>query len=425
VRRNRTGLNTLTVPRRVVILSEEHPTTPAPSDKPSEPLQPLPETTPAQGKPAKPSLDFPLFPHAAGVWAKKIRGKLHYFGPWSDPDGALRKYNEQKDDLHAGRSPRPDTEGVTVKNVVSAFLTHKMAKMEAGELSVLTLAKYKEVTDLIISAFSGARLVADLRPDDFTALKKRMTKRWGPLRVADFIQHIRSVFKHALDSGQIDRPARFGPGFDRPAQQTLRLHRARQGAKLFTAEQIRKLLGAADTSLKAMILLGINVGFGNADCANLPLTALDLERGWLDYPRPKTGIGRRCPLWPETVLAIREALAKRPTPKPEHAGLVFISRLGTPWCSVREKNRTDGVAVQMTKLLRKLEIDSFRTVADEAKDQPAADSIMGHEAPTMASVYPERISDERLKAVSNHVRAWLFGIKASETDAKAVAPIAE
>jgi hypothetical protein len=68
------------------------------------------------GRPAKPRPDFPLFSHAAGVWAKKIRGKLHYFGPWADPQGALAKYNEQKD------SARPDTEAVTVKDVANSFL---------------------------------------------------------------------------------------------------------------------------------------------------------------------------------------------------------------------------------------------------------------------------------------------------------------
>src|SRR5262249_48658824 len=189
----------------------------------------------------KPSPDFPLFPHATKRWAKKIRGKMHYFGPWDDPDGALASYLKQKDDLHAGRRPREVSEGVRVKDVCNAFLLHKKDKVDAGELPLRRWAKYKEVTDLLVKQFGKSRLVSDLRPDDFTSLKKTMTKRWGPLRVADFIQHARSVFKHALDAELIDRPVRFGPGFDRPSQKTLRLHRAERGPKLFTAREVRAL----------------------------------------------------------------------------------------------------------------------------------------------------------------------------------------
>lgn len=52
---------------------------------------------------------------------------------------------------------------------------------------------------------------------------------------------------------------------------------------------------------------------------------------------------------------------------------------------------------------------TFRTVADEARDQPAANAIMGHAGESMAAVYRERISDERLRAVSDYVHEWLFG----------------
>jgi integrase len=50
----------------------------------------------------------------------------------------------------------------------------------------------------------------------------------------------------------------------------------------------------------------------------------------------------------------------------------------------------------------------FRTVADESKDQPAVDYIMGHESAHISVVYRETISDERLRAVAEHVRGWLF-----------------
>ena len=59
-----------------------------------------------QKKPAQPYADFPLFARATRRWARKIKGKPRYFGPWDDPDGALQKYLDQRDDLHPGRAPR-------------------------------------------------------------------------------------------------------------------------------------------------------------------------------------------------------------------------------------------------------------------------------------------------------------------------------
>src|SRR5258708_1996747 len=101
-------------------------------------------TTPAAtGKPAKPKKPRPDFPHATGRWAKKIRGKMRYFGPWDDPNAALKKYLEQKDALHAGRKPREANEGVTIKELCNQFLTAKRALVESGELTNRSWQDYK------------------------------------------------------------------------------------------------------------------------------------------------------------------------------------------------------------------------------------------------------------------------------------------
>ena len=367
-------------------------------------------------KPDKPTPDFPLFAHAAGVWAKKIRGKLHYFGPWSDPDSALAKYLEQRDALHSGKKPRASTEGVTVKDIANAFLNLKKTHLDAGELSSHTFANYKIAADELVAQCGKSRLVSDLDPEDFTRLRDRMAAKWGLYRLAVTIQHIRSIFKHAFEAGLMPTPIRFGPGFNRPTKKAIRLHKAQQGPQLFAADEIRRMIDAASVPLKAMLLLGINAALGNADCARLPLSALDLDRGWLDFPRPKTGVPRRCPLWPETVAALREAIARRPAPKdPSDAGLVFLTKYGQSW----DKESEGGpVSKETRKLLKKLSINGHRnfyclrhvhrTVSDEARDQPAADHIMGHEVASMSSVYREGISDARLRAVADHVRTWLF-----------------
>lgn len=413
-------------------MSEAYSTAAADSSKPAA-LQP---PTTAGRKPAKPHPDFPLTAHPAGYWCKKIRGKLYYFGPWSDPDGALAKYLDQKEALHAGRKPRSDADAPTVRDAANAFLNHKDALVDSGELSPRTRAKYQEVCDLVVKEFGKGRLVADLGPDDFAGLRKKMTKKWGALRVRDFIQHVRSIFKHAFDAELIDRPVRFGPGFARPSKKTLRLQRAQKGLRMFTAEEIREMIcGAivvgkegpalvqAGMALRAMILLGVNCGLGNEDCGTLPLSALDLDAGWVNHHRPKTGITRRCSLWPETVQAIREALAARPEAKdPAHVGLVFLTKHGGPWSQLGDSP----VSKEMRKLLARLGISGHRsfyalrhtleTVGGEAKDQVALDAIMGHAKDDMASAYREKISDERLKAVADRVRAWLFPSAGGQTN---------
>jgi integrase len=347
---------------------------------------------------------------------------MHYFGPWDDSDGALAKYLEQKDALHAGRKPREVSAGVTVKELCNQFLNHRQVKLAANELSPRTWRNCKDVTDLLVAQFGKGRLIADLGQDDFAELRKWMTKRWGPVRV-------RCVFKFAYDTELMAAPMRWGPGFARPTKKTLRLGRAEKGPRMFEAAEVRTLVNGGTVeedgekrfvkptpTMKAMILLGVNCGFGNADCGTLPLSALDLAGGWVNYHRPKTGITRRCPLWPETVAALKDVLAEKKEPNdPADAGLVFVTARGGSW---HKKIEDNPISKEMRKLLDALSINghrnfyalrhTFETIGGEAKDQVAVDHIMGHARDDMASVYRERVSDERLRAVSDYIRKWVF-----------------
>jgi integrase len=98
---------------------------------------------------------------------------------------------------------------------------------------------------------------------------------------------------------------------------------------MFQADELRTIIEATDVPLPAMVLLAINYGFGQSVVSNLPIRVIDLQQGWVEFPRPKTGIERRCALWSETVKAIRLAIAQRSTPSsPDNNGLAFITPCG-------------------------------------------------------------------------------------------------
>jgi integrase len=404
----------------------------------------------APDKPSKPYPEFPLTPHPSGAWQKKIRGRIYYFGKWArrvdgklqriEGDGweaALEEYKLVADDLHAGRTPRVKGDGLTVGDLCNRFLTAKTRKVEAGEMGQRSFRDYKEVTDLIVSAFGANRLVDDLAADDFATLRATMAKNWGPVRLGNCITRVKSVFKYGNDNALIERAVRYGSEFAKPDKSVLRKHRAKQPPRMFEAKELWALIDGAnvevqgeketekkfvrpDPTLRAMILLGINCGFGNGDCSGMGFEGLNLDTGWIDYPRPKTGIPRRCPLWPETIQALRVAIAARPKPADfPDCGRVFLTSRGNAFIVSNDKSHKDRVTIQFTRLLQELGIHregvgfyalrhTFETIAGASKDQVAVDAIMGHTDPTMAGLYRERIDDTRLRAVVDHVRAWVW-----------------
>src|SRR5262245_23477985 len=99
------AVTTMTQITGAVIMIESNSTRPGAPNKSAEQHagRPSAATDALHSKPAKPYPHFPLYAHATRRWAKKIRGRTHFFGPWSDPDAALDKYNREKEALHAGR----------------------------------------------------------------------------------------------------------------------------------------------------------------------------------------------------------------------------------------------------------------------------------------------------------------------------------
>lgn len=351
----------------------------------------------------KPSPDFPLTAHPSGYWVKKIRGRQQYIGDrWALPEDVLREWNRIKDRLLAGENPPPDPKALTLRDAMNYFLCDREQRVQTSEITQRTFDDYVKECKNVVKVLGKDRIVQDLTAQDFNHLKAQLPSR-SPNTLGNHVARIKIAFKYLYDAALIDQPVRFGPSFKRPSAKSIRLHRAKQPKKLFTAADVQLLVANAKPQLKAMILLGVNCGFGNNDCGSLTIEKLNGE--WHNYERPKTGIERRAWLWPETRAALSEAIGIRTE------GLCFITKYGKPWAKA---GNAHPISAEFKKLRNQLGIQqtfyalrhTFETIAGNAKDQVAVDYVMGHVPTGMAAMYREEIPDERLKAVCEEVRQW-------------------
>ncbi len=336
----------------------------------------------------------------------------------------------------AGREPKDAKGQSRVRDVVNAFLTSKQSDRDKGEISPRTFKDYYRTCERVINCFGKTGAAMSLTQDDFQVYSTNIAS-WAPVTRSNEIQRVRTLFKYAYEAGLIDKPLLFGPDFKKPKARTLHADRNTKPTRIFAPAEIRSLLKNASVQLKAMILLGINCGLGNTDISGLNWVHMDLKRGLLDYPRPKTAVDRRATLWPETIKALKavKRFGADVLTTGDHEGqsryrpgdgadsdAVFLTLQQRRF--VRHENSIrDSVAMAFGKLLRSAGIKrdgvnfyslrhTFETAAMGARDREATNRIMGHADPHIRTNYQHWQKDsgenERLRGVTDHVRKWLF-----------------
>ena len=128
-------------------------------------------------KPSKPYPSFSLTPHNNGQWCKKIRGKVHFFGAWEDPDAALDNYLRVAEDLHAGRQPHQRTisaDGPNVKQMCNPYLTYQLHRADSGEISTRWFESCRTVVEDFARFMGPGRPLSNLRTDDFSKYRKKL-----------------------------------------------------------------------------------------------------------------------------------------------------------------------------------------------------------------------------------------------------------
>lgn len=403
-------------------------------------------------KPSKPHPDFPLFPSDNGQWAKKIKGKLYYFGSWrKDPKGeaAIKEYDARLPGILAGtdhlRYLAAGKGQMTVAELAAAFLVQKRQDAKSGTLSLLTLGNYIFEISRFVRWIKGETAVAALKPEHFAGYIKYLTEQGLRSRARKRVQaYLKAVFRWGTANGYCPLP-NFGTAFKAPptTKAAMRKEKARLGIadhsdRILTGEEIDQLLKGAQPNLKALILLGVNCGLGPADLGRMKWHHIDLENGVLNYPRGKTGTPRIGFLWKRTRKALERVrtlkYTKEAIEKLGNNASVFLTKKRQPY--YREVERiidnkliavyaVNAVTTTFARHAKALKLNgvsfyrlrhTMKTLGKKARDADALNLMMGHKCNTVATVYDhEEIEFSRIRRVAIVIKRQLWPISKGAT----------
>ncbi|HEX2953089.1 MAG TPA: tyrosine-type recombinase/integrase [Bacillota bacterium] len=356
---------------------------------------------------------FPLTLHATGQYCKKIRGKIYYFG--KDKQEAHRRYLEQAACLHSGTTTaKVVARDISFFNLCNLYIDSQKTRMAYVEVSEKHFVNQVAIIKKIVEYIKPEVSVSSITILDLQNIKSSLIeKKASPHTINKFITILKAVFNWAIDNEVIEKC---------PKLRVLKkVPLTKEDRAVFTPNQIKTLLEKSSPQMKAMIMLGLNCGFGCTDCGELRWSSLDLDKRRVCFPRSKTGVGRNLPLWPETIDAIK-GLGKK-------SEYVFLTRCGHPWVRTITKTKNgephmvsdNAVSKVFKKLMDSTGIEfpkgtgfytlrrTAATFLAKSKDPFAVKELLGHASLAMASVYVQSVNEQTDKAVNANRKMIIQG----------------
>lgn len=377
---------------------------------------------------------FPLTVVGSG-YVKTIGGKTRWICGRKTPADALRIFYAKVGKLASG-SPIPtpakvEPSAVSVHYILAKWILAREADLNAGKLKPHTFSQYRRSAKRIDEVI-GTFKVDEYMPETTEHLHTELSNRHG----ADFgrraVGHWRDCCLYA-EERRWCRPVALGRKIVRSI---LTRPAARVKWTLLDKKQIKKLLKAAKAAtvgrrddfrqqaeqFHAALLLALNGGYGPTELSEMPKSFVDLSEGVVKGVRGKTGVMHVCPLWPETLEALKLVMAQRPDDV-----LLFRTRNGNPWVETRvikegghvvnatghdnfkerwkELTKPLGLKVKGQGFYKLRHVHS--TTADKFGDDHARRVLVGHALPGATGHYVH-VGEDRLRKLVEFIRQELI-----------------